>query len=334
VNAAIDAITLRPDVFFAALGEAKRLGLHFIGHLPPSVDVRAATSAGMQSIEHVGPRDAILLGCSSDEAAIRQAMAAAPPRPPAPPTGPPTQEQIWRGLANPTLTAPPQEFARYEQVVRTFSDARALDLAKHFVTTGTWMVPTLIRIRTMEIGDDPAYRTDPNLRFVPQATRAMWEDVSQQFGAFSQSERDSARALFDLQLRLVKPFKAAGVQMMTGSDLGGGFVIPGIGLHQEFDLLERAGLSPLEVLQMTTIDGARFLGREQTMGTVAPGKNADLVLLDANPLERIANLHGIAGVVRAGTYFPKPALDAMKERTAARMVAYGDTIAAVKCPCC
>src|SRR5579863_7653812 len=76
----IKVIQVRPDVFFAALTEAKRLGLHFLGHLPPNVDVRAAVSAGMQSIEHVGPRDAILLGCSTAEVAIRQSMAAHPPQ--------------------------------------------------------------------------------------------------------------------------------------------------------------------------------------------------------------------------------------------------------------
>jgi len=195
-------------------------------------------------------------------------------------------------------------------------------------------VPTLIRIRTMEIGDDPAYRNDPNLRYVPHATRAMWEDISEQFGKFPQDARDAARALFELQLRLVKSFKAAGAQMMAGSDLGGGFVVPGIGLNQEFDLLGLAGLTPLEVLQMTTIDGARFLGLEQTMGRIAPGKNADLVLLDADPTASVANLHSIAGVMRAGTYFPNAALEAMKARTAARMVACGDTIPAVKSPCC
>jgi hypothetical protein len=70
------------------------------------------------------------------------------------------------------------------------------------------------------------------------------------------------------------------------------------------------------------------------MGSVAPGKNADLVLLDANPIEGVANLHEIAGVMRAGRYFHKPALEAMKERIAARMVANGDTIAAVNSKCC
>jgi imidazolonepropionase-like amidohydrolase len=109
--------------------------------------------------------------------------------------------------------------------------------------------------------------------------------------------------------------------MMAGSDFGGGFVVAGFGLHHEFDLLAQAGLSPLDVLQMTTLNGAKFLGREATMGSVAEGKNADLVLLDANPIASVANLHRISAVVRAGTYYPAGALAAMKEQTATRVAA-------------
>jgi imidazolonepropionase-like amidohydrolase len=80
--------------------------------------------------------------------------------------------------------------------------------------------------------------------------------------------------------------------------------VPGYSLHQEFDELARAGLSPLRVLQTVTLDAAEFLGRTSTLGTVEPGKQADLVLLDRNPVERVQNLHGVAGVVRAGRFHP------------------------------
>jgi imidazolonepropionase-like amidohydrolase len=98
-------------------------------------------------------------------------------------------------------------------------------------------------------------------------------------------------------------------------------VVPGFGLHQEFDLLAQAGLTPLEILQMTTLNGAKFLGREKTMGSVAPGKVADLVLLDANPVADVGNLHRINAVIRRGTYYSTPALNEMKDRTAARQTA-------------
>jgi imidazolonepropionase-like amidohydrolase len=67
-------------------------------------------------------------------------------------------------------------------------------------------------------------------------------------------------------------FKRAGVKMLAGSDFGGGWCIPGAALHQEFELLQDAGLSPLEILQMATLNGAKFLGHEDSMGSVAEGK--------------------------------------------------------------
>ena len=95
------------------------------------------------------------------------------------------------------------------------------------------------------------------------------------------------------------------------------WVIPGFALHQEFALLAASGITPLEILQMTTLNGAQFLNREATMGTVALGKNADLVLPDANPIADVANMSKIAGVVLRGKYFSKAALDKLKADVAA-----------------
>lgn len=79
----------------------------------------------------------------------------------------------------------------------------------------------------------------------------------------------------------------------------------------------QGGPSPLRVLQMTTSDSADFLGRIATMGEVAPGRNADLVLLDGDPTRAVANLHRVAGVARAGFYYDAKALAALRERLAA-----------------
>lgn len=222
-------------------------------------------------------------------------------------------------MANPTVNTPAAELTRYQRVIDTFSAPRSLELAARFVAAGTWLNPTLIRVRTMEYGDDEQYWSDPNLRYVPQTTRAMWEDVSREFSTkLSAQARTTLKSLFMQQIALVKPFKAAGVKMLTGSDTGGGFVIPGFSLHQEFDLLEEAGLAPLDVLQMTTLNGAQFLGRESTMGSVAEGKDADLVLLTDDPLVSVQNLHNIFAVVRAGAYHTAADLDGLKKKTERR----------------
>jgi hypothetical protein len=330
----IKIIELTPDAFFAVADETKRLGIRFIGHLNPNVSPWDASSVGMRSIEHLGPRDSILLGCSSDEPALRQLVAQHPPQAP-PNMGPIPASVILRALSNPTIFTSPAEFVRYQRAVDTYSEAKCRDLAARFVVNGTWQVPTLIRLRTMELADDQAYRNDPNLRYVPQATKQMWQELEQTFQMkIAPDQRKTLGALFALQMKVVKPFKEAGAKMMTGSDQGGVWVIPGFGLHQEFDLLAKAGLPPLEVLQMTTLNGAEFLGRESSMGSVAEGKDANLVLLKANPIVSIQNLHGISGVVRGGSYYNAYALDALKRRTEERLLTWQPPASALRPPCC
>jgi imidazolonepropionase-like amidohydrolase len=120
------------------------------------------------------------------------------------------------------------------------------------------------------------------------------------------------REAYQRQLALTNPFDDAGVRMLVGADGGG--QVPGQSIHQEFDELAKAGLSPLKILRMTTLNPAEFLGRTETMGSIDVGKNADIVLLDHDPVESVQNLHSISGVVRAGFYYSHADLEALRAR--------------------
>ena len=302
------------DAFFAALDRATADGLPFAGHLPPSVDVRDAAARGMRSIEHLGPNISILEACSTDEAAVRHAYSKAPPSagpikfdlPPA---------ALKRLTANPLMLSSAHDYEITQHVLDTYSDAKCRALAKLLAKSGMWQVPTLIRLKAMELGDDAGFRKDPNLRYVLASDRQVWDDVGDDFSVkLSPESRATLARLLPRQLKLVKLFDEAGVKMMTGTDFGGQWLVAGFSLHQEIDLLAQAGLSPLKILQMTTLNGAKFLGRESTMGTVDVGKDANLVLLDANPIASARNLHRIAAVVRAGTYYSRVALDEIERQ--------------------
>ena len=311
----IKVVLVPPPTFFAALAEARLVGLPFAGHIPPGVDVRDAARQGMFAIEHLyGSLEA----CSTRETALRSAAGDGAPRLPPMPAGFNLNEAFERAIANPILMRPPSyEYER--SIVETYSADKARRLAEEFVAAGVWQVPTLIRLRTMQFGDDPLYRNDPDLRFMPHATRQMWEALAEQFNArVGAASKTTLAELSALQIGLVKIFKDAGVDMVAGSDMGGQWCVPGAALHQEFALLAEAGLSPLEILQMTTINGAKFLGRERTMGSVEEGKNADLVLLDADPLASVSNLRTLHGLVRAGSYYSREMLEALKTRTEER----------------
>ena len=320
----IKTVDVSVPVFFAALAEANKQGLPYAGHLSTGVDAVKASEAGMRAMEHLGPGPTILISCSTAEPMIRQAMAAHPPPASALSMPPEQMAQMSKmATANPILMqvlAAPDSLSRYSGILQTYDEARCRKVAQVFVDHNTWQVPTLIRVRTMEFGDDPVYSSDPNLKYVSPATRQLWAKIGAQFTAkVTPADKQQLSGLMEAQYKLVKLFDETGVKMLAGSDFGGQWLVPGFSLHQEFDQLAHAGVSPLKVLQMTTLNGAQFFGREATAGSVESGKDANLVLLGANPLESVANLHQVDGVVRAGKYYPKDALEAMKSKVAARM---------------
>ena len=95
----------------------------------------------------------------------------------------------------------------------------------------------------------------------------------------------------------------AGVHVLTGTDAPLRNSPPGFGLHEELTLLARGGMSPFEVLRSATLEPARYFGMLDSLGTVATGKLADLVLLDANPLQDIRNTRRISAVVANGRLY-------------------------------
>jgi Amidohydrolase family len=206
----------------------------------------------------------------------------------------------------------------YQRIIDTYDAAKCTTLAKTFVRNNSWQTVTLIRLRTSDFGNDPVYTNDPNLKYVDKTRVASWKATGAQYAAtVTPAAQATLQAYYALQLKAVKLLKDNGVKILAGSDLGGGWCIPGFSLHQEFRELAAAGLTPLEVLQATTRNGAQFAGRESTMGTVEKGKNADLVLLDANPLTDVANMDKVSSVFLRGKFYSRPALDKLLADVAA-----------------
>ncbi len=319
----IKTIFITPKTFFATLEEANKQGLVYDGHLSPGVDVLKASKAGMGVIEHMGPLDMMLIAASTKGWLVNFILQMRPPK--APDLSPAAMETVGKiMIANPILgrlLADPDALGKTRRLVDSFSEAKARKLGETFAANGTWLCPTLIRNVTMRQGDDPLYTQSPDLRYVDPITRAYWIQIAGMYTEkLSATSRETLKLMSELEMKLMRIFDEAGVRMMAGSDYGGGLVIPGVSLHQEFDLLEQSGLTPLKVLQMATLNGAQFLKREADMGTVEAGKQANLVLLNADPIESAQNLHKIFGVVRNGTFYSAQELDAMKESVAGRIV--------------
>ena len=322
----IKVAVVTPEVFFTAQAEAARLGLSTVGHLPVGIDVRAASDGRMRSIEHLGTGVGLFAACCDHQSAIEQAVAERPalkfPTVPRLPFADQLMELVMarvmaKTVINPLLLAKPADAELIADASETFNDGKARSLARVFAADQTWHCPTLIRLRTQQFCDDPTYLNDPNNSFASRRTLKNWRKSAKKYATRPEAMRTAYRQFYARQLELVRIFDEEGVKMTAGSDVSGsGWEIPGFALHQEFDQLATAGLTPLRILQMATINAAEFLGRTATMGTLESGKEADIVLLGDNPLDNVAHLHDIAGVVRGGRYYSPESLTSTIESIA------------------
>ncbi|MGI5472988.1 amidohydrolase family protein [Streptomyces sp. CA-132043] len=319
----IKSAAMTKERFFDAQAEALRLGVPIVGHLPGGIDVLRASRLGMKSIEHFGSGLGVLACCSTEEHTLQKAAGARQrlslPKIKLPFMDKAVNALMKRVVLNPVNLNRPEDVALVDRAVRTYDEDRTRELAARFAADGTWHVPTLIRQKTSKLCDDDAFATDPDLRYMSRATLKTWDGVVARFRKqFTPEQRATFAASHRYEYDMARVFDAEGVRMLVGTDSSGAvWVVPGAALHDEIDLLAEAGIPPLRMLQMLTLSAAEFLGTTDTMGTVEAGKNADLVLLDANPVEDTANLHRVVGVVRAGTHYSEANLTAAKDRLAA-----------------
>jgi imidazolonepropionase-like amidohydrolase len=173
-----------------------------------------------------------------------------------------------------------------------------------FTKNGTWVDPTLAGY--LEVADmiDPAVRPDPLYRYVASSQRKQWLEQQSKTPEEVRAWHEHMNLLIDVTARMHRH----SVRLVAGTDAAGPR-LAGFSLHRELAVLVRAGLSPLEALQTATLNPAVAFHREQDLGAVETGKLADLVLLDANPLEHIENTQRINSVFVDGRLFSRSDLD-------------------------
>jgi len=279
-------------------------------HQPQNLSAFEASNTGkMPSFDHLGAGLGLVLDCSTDSNEIRKAVLTQGYKV----TMPPPKEFIL----NPRAFDGAANAPFYQRVIDTYSDTRCKSLAETFAKNTTWQTLTLIRLRTQDYGNDPMYRNNPNLLYVSKERRATWDAVGDKFATLPPETVVTLQKYYELQKHVSKLMSDNGVKILAGSDVGGVWLVAGFSLHQEFHELAAAGFTPLQVLQSTTRNAAEFLQRQATMGSVDDGKNADLVLLDANPILDVGNLDKISGVVIHGRYLSRSELEKMKSDVAA-----------------
>lgn len=268
--AGYDFIKIHPGLSaseFAAIAlAANELGMPFAGHVPASVGLAGALDAGMATIDHLDGYIAALMPADSDVSGG------------------------YGGFFD-VLLADQVVAERIEEVVR------------RTVAAGTWNVPTQSLVEQLvnqTSVSDLANR--PEMRYMPRATVDRWVQAKQsQLNERGFSPEVGARAI-ELRRRIILALHEAGAGLLLGSDAPQIFNVPGFSLHHELEFLVAAGLTPFDALRTGTTAAAEFLGTNT--GAVAVGKEADLVLLDANPLIDIGNSRRVHGVMLRGDWFP------------------------------
>jgi imidazolonepropionase-like amidohydrolase len=270
---------LSREAYFAIVDEARKQNIPFAGHVPFTVGADEASTAGQRSMEHLNQ---ILETCSSKEQELLRVAA-----------------KDWNS-AHETL------------MLDTYDESKCRKLFSLLAGNNTWQVPTLVLKQRNYFTADLTYVTEsPRLKYIPADERDIWKRYIARHKNLSQDERNMREKIWRAYLALVEPMYHARVDFMTGTDVGNEYIYPGFSLHDELALLVKAGLSPMEALQAATRNPAKFLGLLNQLGTVEKGKLADLVLLDANPLEEISNTQSIHAVVLNGRLLPKVLLQNM-----------------------
>lgn len=191
------------------------------------------------------------------------------------------------------------------------NSSKAEALFAIFRKNHTWQCPTLIMRHSHTVLDDSRLADDPRLKYVKPSWRKNWLNMQIGSRAFPADEWVKRMEIVRKEIELVGELQKAGVGILAGTDDGNysPYVFPGFGLHDELALLVKAGLTPMEALQAATLNPARFLNKLNVLGTVEEGKYADLVLLDANPLEDIHNTKRINAVIVRGRFLDRKRLD-------------------------
>ena len=261
------------EAYFAIADECKKKGITFVGHVPDAIRGSEASNAGQKSFEH-------LIGIFEGSSTV--------------------EDELMKGPKGPG------------KFLETYDASQEAALIAVLAKNHTWQCPTLYWERGQWLVDVIDVNKDPDAKYAP----AFWREKS--WPRFTQSiikDLDTdplpVREKFvEHELDIVRKLKAAGVPFLAGTDTPAGVdVIPGFSLHLELQRLVDAGFTPLEALQTATINPARFLGKTADLGSVAEGKIADLVLLDADPTQDIRNTRKITGVVLTGRYFSRRDLD-------------------------
>jgi len=271
---------LRRDVYDAVAASALEAGIRFGGHVPNDVGLHRALEARQSSIDHL---DNFVDALEADSSPLRGADPA----------------------------------TRAQQLIFHIDEGKIPALAAAASKAGAWVVPTMAlwEVFSADQTGESLAAGRPELRYMPAQTVAQWVKQKNAMREKNPDPKAGAR-LIEVRRKILRGVRDGGVKIMFGTDAPQLFSVPGFSIHHEMQILVACGLTPWEVMAAGTRNVAEYLGAEKEFGSVAPGRRADLVLLDANPLENVSHFARRAGVMVRGRWLPEREIQKRLEQIA------------------
>ena len=266
--AGYDFVKIHPGLTrqeFRVIAEtANELGMPFAGHVTAAAGLEGVLASGMATIDHLDGYLEAMMPADTDRSGG------------------------YGGFFGVLLA---------DQVVADRID----ELARATAAAGVWNVPTqsLFEHRVSSV-DATELSNRPEMIYMPGDTVQRWIESKQRLVQERSFSPETGERAIEIRRRLILALHEAGAGLLLGSDAPQVFNVPGFSVHHELGFLVAAGLTPYEALQTGTTAVAEFLGTNA--GTIEIGRDADLVLLDANPLQDIDNARRVHGVMLRGTW--------------------------------
>ena len=280
IEAGVDQIktysNLKQDVFYAIIDECKKNNVKAVGHVPEVVFIEDAAKAGLNSSEHLFGFGNVLAKELNEPL----------------------------NLKGGGMGADQEYFMRYQEVNK---EKLQLELKK-ISSTGMAVCPTLIVMKCGKNLNEIFNRNYPMLDYISPMVWGMWKQLWEP----QKGSVPFIKQIYPNLISFLKDLYNAKFNLLIGTDLLVAGVIPGFSVHEEMEIWQEAGIPAIDILRSATITPAKFIGVDDSLGSIEEGKKASFVLLRDNPLINIKNTQKIEGVFLRGDYFNRQQLDSIQ----------------------